>query len=320
MTFFILPEKKFIEPNRELVLPGTRLAGFYKFEATNRFTGKKRLLKDWFPNLITNNGLNGIGATSNVMNLCKVGSGNTAPTFADSQMQSFIASSNSVQTDEQLAQSTPPYYGYSRRVYRFNAGVAAGNIAEVGVGTTSGNTGVLFSRALINDGGSPTTPTTITVLSDEFLDVTYELRNYPVTTSDYAGSIVISGETYNYTARVANITSSQWAPGTNGMGGPSTASVYDGVLGAITSTPNGNNSNGSELASSYSTDTFYRESTFTWGLTQGNLAGSPSGIRCLAFRHNGNSFGWSQFQFDHSIPKTSSRILAIVARHTWARL
>ena len=66
-------------------------------------------------------------------------------------------------------------YGYDRLTVQFDKGAAKGNIAELGVGdNTQGNP--LWSRSLVLDKSG--SPTTITVLDDEFLTVTYEARRY----------------------------------------------------------------------------------------------------------------------------------------------
>lgn len=66
-------------------------------------------------------------------------------------------------------------YGYDRLSVQFDKGAAKGNIAELGVGNnTQGNP--LWSRSLVLDKSG--NPTTITVLEDEFLTVTYEVRRY----------------------------------------------------------------------------------------------------------------------------------------------
>jgi hypothetical protein len=87
-----------------------------------------------------------------------------------------------------------------QRVYRFAPPAAAGNISEVGVGwgTSSG----LFSRALVLDGNGA--PTSVTVLSSEYLEVTYEFRLYPMV-DDQTGVVTLDGVDYAYTIRPCNI-------------------------------------------------------------------------------------------------------------------
>ena len=149
----------------------TKIGGLYKIEAVNAKTGKKRLLADWFPNLITNIGLDRIATNADFMSYCHVGTNSTTPTINDTALRTFVGSTNTITTSTYTVNSTSPYYASFIRVYRFNAGIAIGNLSEVGIGWSATGTGsVLFSRALILD--SYGNPTTITFLSDEYLDVT----------------------------------------------------------------------------------------------------------------------------------------------------
>lgn len=71
-------------------------------------------------------------------------------------------------------------FGWSRSVRAFPRGAAAGNISELTVGGRSG----ILSRVLVKDALG--NPTTITVLSDEVLTVTWELRRYWSVPSDFS--------------------------------------------------------------------------------------------------------------------------------------
>lgn len=66
-------------------------------------------------------------------------------------------------------------FGWSRAVKSFNRGAAAGNISELTTGYTGDNTAAM-ARALVRDALG--NPTTITVLSDEILTVTWEWRKW----------------------------------------------------------------------------------------------------------------------------------------------
>jgi len=203
-------------------------------------------------------------------------------------------------------QSSAPYFGWRRKTWRFAQGAAAGNLSEVGVGwATSGS---LFSRALILDSGG--TPTTITVLADEFLDVTYELRQYPVTT-DNTGTFVLDGLTYDWVSRPANVTSS-FVP--NAAMNSASINYYNGAIGAITGSPSGT---GSGLLTptpqSYSTGSYSITFTLIASITQANLAGGITAARII-----GSGFDY-QFGFTPAIPKDNTKILSIDYTHSWAR-
>lgn len=95
-------------------------------------------------------------------------------------------------------------------VFEFPAGRATGNLTEVGVGWTSdgviipnANNNRVFSRALILDASGQ--PTTLTVLADEILRVTYMLRLYvPFNVPDEVKVMTIGGVNTTVTIRSAN--------------------------------------------------------------------------------------------------------------------
>lgn len=130
---------------------------------------------DWFLNKVLTSGLArmGVGAW---INRCCVGSGNSTPLASQTGLDNLIASTTTTLSDVGVGQTetSPIWYGV-QRTWRFSEGAAAGNISEVGMGWD--NT-ALWNRALIRDING--NPTTITILSDEFLDVVAEIRVYPI--------------------------------------------------------------------------------------------------------------------------------------------
>lgn len=182
----------------------SRMAGRYKLKVM-RPDGSVRIETDWFDNLITNNGLDQIvnvpGGAYSIKYLfinCFVGTGSATPMFTDGSLQAYLATGPAFSSISPVYVAGPPSYWYVRYVYRFPTGAAAGNLSEVATGHTPTN---MFSRALIVDGGG--TPTTITVLSDEILDVTYEFRVY-IPTGDATFSFVLNGVSQTVTSRVYN--------------------------------------------------------------------------------------------------------------------
>lgn len=288
----------------------TQCAGWFKIEAT-RPDGTRRVLADWFPNLILNGGLDRMGANADYLNWCQVGSGSTAPVATQTALVNRIAGTNTHQNNANGAQASAPYYGWLRRTYRFAQGVAAGNLSEVGVGwATSGS---LFSRALILDGGG--SPTTITVLSDEVLDVTYELRRYPGTV-DLTGTVVLDGVTHNWVSRASGVTiAAQWG-GADVMA-LDNASAYNGDIGAVTaSAPSGTTGLLTATPLAYSSGSYTRATTVSAGLNDGNLSG---GIRSILLQRNAGGVGRYQIQFDPAIPKGNTKVLSLTIQHSWAR-
>lgn len=310
-----VPRIKILEPNREIALC-SGLRGFYKLEAVNLSDGRRRLLADWFPNLVTDAGLEFLGNGNGAyMNFCSVGTGNTAPNNSNTTLASYLASTASIQASTQTNPGSAPWYGAQTTTYRFNAGVATGNLAEVGVGPASNGTN-LFSRALILDGGG--SPTTITVLSTEALDVTYQLRDY-APTADVTGSITVSGTSYNFTARASRANATSWAP-FNEIGGFFAVSPLQGALSAlITGSPSGTSGAGGAVTNAgYSAGSHQITASAFWDLNNGNIAGGINCFECFMGR-GGSRFGSTQIQLSASIPKDASHTLTMNFTHTWGR-
>lgn len=311
-------------PKRELVIPirapGPSYRGRFKIEAVNVTDGRRRVLADWFPNLITTNGANLLG-NSSPLTTCCVGSGNTAPALTDTALQSLVASTTALGPAGSTsgAAGSPPYFGSRTIQYNFPVGTATGNLSEVGVGLTATN---LFSRALILDGGG--SPTTITVLSTEALYVTYQLNQY-APTADVTGNVTIGGVVYAYTLRAATAaTASQWAYANGDAGGVTpgngsiSALVSNGAISAVTGQVTGSASGSSSQTNpGYSVGSFTLSGTYTWNLTSGNVAGGVTAAQ-FGFGTGSGSRGWFQIGFGTAIPKDGSHILTLTFSTTWA--
>jgi hypothetical protein len=306
-------------PNKELVVPlpspRVRAKGFFKLDAI-RPDGRVRPLAGWFPNLITNVGLNRIGQGS-YLTACQVGTDNTAPNVLDTALAGYLAGTTTRQAESHGARSTPPYYGWKRITYRFATGAAAGNIAEVAIASAAAFVGsVNFSRALVLDEEGD--PTTVTVLGDEVLDVTYELRLYPPL-DDVLGTFTVTGSgDHDYTLRAQSVTSSSWGTwlgnvanldptGTGGL------SVRSGPIGAITSSPSGSSSGANVSNAAYGNNNLYRDGSGSYGLNAGNFVG---GILSVSFS---STLGYFQYQVDPVIAKDSTKTLTLTNRVSWGR-
>jgi hypothetical protein len=320
MTHIWVPSAKIIEPKRAISVP-VYIEGWWKLEAI-RPDGRRRLLADWFRNLITDAGLNNIGTNGAWLNACQVGTGTNLPANGDTALQTFLVGTTNQTQVTNTAQGSAPYYGSTTNTYRFDQGDAAGNLTEIGI-TTADVGGVLFSRARILDGSS--NPTSITVLADEFLDATYQIRIMPPLV-DSTPTINISGTDYDLVVRAANVTNVSWAPGggfgSGSTGGVYTASARSGAIGAITTLPSGSTAAAdSTTLAAYGNNNLYREATATWGLTAANFGGS--GILAVTWllgtTTGSGGMGMMQAGFTPGIPKTSADILTLVLRHTWAR-
>jgi hypothetical protein len=298
--------------------------GFFKLTASRVVDGERvtRIVADWFPNLITNGGLNRM-ATSSYLLSCQVGSGSTVPAFTDTSLTSFVAGSSTIQTTNGSVLATSPYYAWIRRSWRFAEGAATGNLSEVGIAWTS-TPGNLFSHALILD--EVGSPTTITILSDESLDVIYELRYYPKLTDTF-GTVVLTGSiggSYDWTMRTA--LAGTYTPNTGwgifnspsalamNYSGPSFPSCYFGGIGAITAGPSSSIGTVGFTPISYVSDSFEISVSITFSLLQGNHA---SGIRAVLFKLG---VGAMQIEFDPPIPKTAADLLSLVVKYSYARV
>ncbi len=146
---------------------------------------------EWFKNIVLDAGLNQM-PVGTWIDRVRVGSGNSTPVASQTQLDNTIASTTTVLSGSGSVSkqtTTSPYYAAAKQTYRFAEGVAAGNISEVGCGWGSGLD--LWNRALVKDLNGD--PTTITVLSDEFLDVIVEVRYYP--TQSFSGSFNLLNKT-----------------------------------------------------------------------------------------------------------------------------
>lgn len=186
------------------------LAGRFTFTVT-RQNGEKEVVAD-FPNLILNSGLDLMvtRSMSVLLAACRVGSGSTTPAVGQTLLANQVASTTTPQGTNYLdgRGEAVPYIGWEL-TKRFNTGVAAGNLSEVGMSPTASASTSLFSRALILDSGG--NPTTITVLPSEILDVTYTLKMY-LGVAPVVSTHTVSGVPTTVTLMPTNGLTTSWAP------------------------------------------------------------------------------------------------------------
>src|SRR5690554_4565283 len=210
-----------------------RTSGRYKFRIVNKFTGKERrvdakadnlLLVSFFQHAVSNRDSNQGYLASMV-----VGSGTTPPSVSDTGLANFVAGtaiSQGPALPKVVNATVYPRYVTRHLVKRFNGTSIAGvPLSEVGLAITTSASQTpnastpLASRALITD--SAGNPTSITVLADEFLDVTYELTTYAMDGVTGSFDINIEGvvETFNYEIRPESMNStSAWSSSTTSSG------------------------------------------------------------------------------------------------------
>lgn len=136
-----------------------------------------RLDTGFFPNVITNLGLDAIGNDNGLFNFCAVGGGNSTPLNTNTKLDNFLAVGSQISSESKYDYDPvrdTEFYKCSKTVgYRFT-GLDNKNISEVGlVGDYRPELHSAFTRTLIkNNAGEPTT---ITVLSGEILELQYRL-------------------------------------------------------------------------------------------------------------------------------------------------
>lgn len=257
---------------------------------------------------------------------CYAGTGNSEPIASQTSLDNRVATSPRVTAASSNGSNLEEGYGFSTYTYTFSLGsIDNQNISELGIGWGTSDVNNTYARALVKD--SSGNPTSITILPDEQLRVTWQLRRY-WPTEDIVGTIVNSGNkggVYEYTVRPAFV--NLWRPGppaANGLtfrGGNNDNSNYNnGVysapseLGSILEGPTGSRSHNSGWWASRPTEGYKSMGRCTLGLSVMNTA---NGIQCF---YTGVLQGFSggiaayqafQFRFDPPIMKTLEDILEI---------
>ena len=312
-----IPRCKILEPKREIVVPfGMR--GRYKLAVFGGHRG--RIETPWIENLITNGGLDMLAVDVSHLDTCAVGAGNTAPDASDTELASLLASTTTTQSVSVFDNNSSPYEITKTIVKRFAQGAAEGNVAEVGIGSAAN---ALFSRALIVDDEGD--PTTLTVQSDEYLDVTYQVIGYPPLT-DVEDTISITGSgSHDIVFRAAQLGASWQFENSNRLalvtGQSDSCTAYDGALGLVTASPSGSTDQSVSVTNStYSAGTFQRDVSWTFGLNDGNFAGGIDAVR-TTFGPSGSNSSRFYFQCGYSpaIAKDNTKTLALNFRCTWGR-
>jgi len=139
----------------------TKVAGYFKIEA-QKLGEERRVIADWFPNLILNNGLNLIGNNDyNWLKYCQVGSGSGAPNITDTTLDNFVASTNSydsISNSMETEQDADSAYAVtitpgatSGRAIVFTLGTgnwANGDINKTIENISGGETGIAIIRSI----------------------------------------------------------------------------------------------------------------------------------------------------------------------------
>ena len=173
-----------------------------------------RLDTGFFPNVITNLGLDAIGNDNDLFNYCAVGGGNSKPLNTNTKLDNFLAVGSRISSESKYDYDPvrdTEFYKCSRTVgYRFE-GLDNKNISEVGlVGDYASGQHPAYTRTLIKNSAGE--PTVITVLSGEILELQYRLwQVFDVKDKDQVVTAMIDGVEvpFNVKIRLAGV-------GTNG--------------------------------------------------------------------------------------------------------
>lgn len=304
--------------------PKIGVAGYFKIEAHhaddsgNEVPGSRRVLADWFPNLITNGGLDML-SDNTFMNAVQVGTSTATPAITDTSLGARVAGVAA----QSFAQGTPGaanVYSSVVGTYVFALGAAAGNLAEIGAAPAS--TGAVFSRARILDGSG--NPTTLTVTAIDILTVTYELRLY-IDQTDVTGSFVVNSITYNTVSRPcymgANKASNWRQRGLNADGQTNELWTYasTSTLGAVTSVPSNNSGTSGYNGglAGYTNGNYYRDIVWNFSVLQGNATG---GVGAVAMANYNDRWALpTQVSFSPPLPKDNTKTMTITIRCSWGR-
>lgn len=296
------------------------IEGYFRlrvFKADGTFTGKDT---GWMHNLITDQGLDALAQQADVMTHFHVGTSSAAPAVTDTWLGAHQATTTTLVSDVNGVVSTT--YGYRRVTRRFDVGQATGNMSECAVGW-SATTGTAFMHELIRDGGG--SPISITVLADEYLEFTYELR-YNIPAGDFTGTGFIDAVEYNYTMRAASCTSTYWWSSRIGKlitvdTGINLHYAYTGNIGAITTVPSGQSGNAtaSITVDTYNPGDLHRDFVVSADTTQWNVSGGL--IRSLTFGCTANRWQaeFAKVSDGTRIPKSGAGTLSMSYKVSWAR-
>ena len=292
-----------------------RVEGYYSFKQYGSDKVEKDLslkIKEENENLIVNSGLDALGSSNNLFLSCSVGTSNTPVVPTQTSLINQIASTTRKQGNVQTGSvvGVGESYTYIRQTFRYNQGEATGNLNEVGIYSQ----GFFLSRALIVDPLG--NPTTLTVLADEWLDVTYELRFY-INHSELNFNFELEGINRVVKLKPALINDNPSSPyATNNIfTSGNYGSVHEGVVGDITGKPSSGTSTGigSNMItlSPYVVGTYERDVILSAGLNDLNL---NLGIKSMLLTLSKNSW---QMSIEPPIMKDSFRTLSLTFTFKW---
>ena len=293
----------------------TAIGATFKLEVF-KADGTKARESGKFKNLVLDAGLIHMGK-GDAIGMCMVGTGNSEPNVGQTKLDSLLASttrmSGSTAADNT---TTKPYYMGIIGTFRFNTGEAIGNLTEVGIGWTKDN---CWNRALIKDALG--NPTTLTILADEYLDITVEIRMYPVAKSEGAfnfrnklGDIISSHTFVGY----PTIDASVWTlspPRINNMF-LYTGSITDNPTARPSGSTVGSWSGGDALLMTGDTKGTIR---VKYGLNDHLGAVKSMNMGLSGFLMDGSASHGFKFELDKPISTTNSQEIQYTFEFSWGR-
>lgn len=274
--------------------------------------------KNHFKNLITDLGMDAAVSQGLVLlaQYCGFGTGSQTPTVSDTSLAAPFGDRLAYSsTSTGNSSGSPVWYSYCRTNYIFPAGSVTGTLAEIGF-FSAPTGGTMWSRSLVKDSNG--NPTTVTVLSDEIVYVTYEVRKYSPS-SDVTGtfSLSVNGTPtdFTYTVRASRVnttqTSGEYWYGCAALGGEGSVLAYEtDALGSVTNYPSGSAVSGTATESSYVAGSFTQEIQCIFDPAVANF---NTGIGSLEVDKG------FQISFSPKLPKNSDRRLVLPVNITWSR-
>ena len=248
----------------------------------------------WFPNLITDNGLDLLGEIDNWGLWMCIGDSATTPVIGNTTLNNFTAShdgiglGNGIRTYDRIENpGAGDYWWAETRSRRFEAGTGTGTVAELSLGPVNDGTNI-FNHSLI-------TPSSITKAANQILDVIYRLTVWPPTGDVAVNNINVNGDLFDTLTRGCEYdqqTSNQvynWFKYVY-----SAWPAFDGAIGAtVELSPSGSQTSSGTLKSSvtgpYVPGSYELEGAVVCKITGWN---SPSGlgVRCIRWATGHGSF------------------------------
>lgn len=304
-------------------------SGHFRLETHDAQTGELRQVRE-FDNIITNSGLNSYGMGISNMSWCHVGTGQNLPAATDSSLGNPIAATGTILEKSCPAAEAPDWILTKIIAYRFAAGAAAGNISEVGIasaGLPFPSNAYLWSRARILDEHG--NPSTITVLSNEYLDVYYTVKIHLPIGGEITFPVTISGNSHTVKAKIANISTAKISTYANGIASEgihcryvkTNSSELGGIDGEVNGT--GYSVTGNSVRQAYQNNSFKTSSIITFALNQANYPDGISGL--VVATQSGSSatqlapYFQAQYLISPPIMKTQNNELALTFEYSWGR-